>query len=296
MGGIFNFMSANYSIQLRNPVDDSWGPEKISIKTYIQDDIQPHNHSFFELAYITGGVTRHTLGGNSGRLEKGNYFIVDIGSRHSYEGSEGLTLVNCLFLPEIIDDELSGCQSFGNLIHICLLRYYKLHSIKSSANQVFVDSNGRVLNLLTMMSQELEEKKVGYQEIVKNHLLEIVVITMRNIMDQVQTEIQTEITLKMIDYIHDHYQERIHLKAFCEQMHYSPPYISRKFKQETGFSVSAYLQKTRIEKSCELLAGSRLSVCYVAEAVGYSDTKSFNNLFRKLIHCSPREYRKRSMI
>ena len=90
-------MSTKYTIRLRTPVDDSWEPEKISIKTYIQDDIQPHNHSFFELAYITGGITRHTLGHNSSTLQKGNYFIIDIGSQHSYEGSKDLTLVNCLF-------------------------------------------------------------------------------------------------------------------------------------------------------------------------------------------------------
>ena len=285
-------MTDEFTIGRQHDFDNLLEQDKMFIKTYEQEDLPPHNHEFFELAYITGGATRHTLSGSSAPLARGNYFIVDYGSKHSYSQSKDLTLINCLFLPEMIDDTLAGCRSFGDLIHVCLLRYYKLYSVRNSANRIFCDDGGRVLDIITVMRRELREKNVGYQEILKNRLLEIIIITMRNMMDRSQKDAKTDVTLNMMAYIHSHYREHRLLAAYCETCHYSAPYVSRKFKQETGFTVVEYLQKTRIEKSCELLAGSRLPVSAVAEAVGYGDVKSFNALFRKLIRQSPRDYRK----
>ena len=54
----------------------------------------------------------------------------------------------------------------------------------------------------------------------------------------------------------------------------------------------AYLQKMRIEKSCELLRKSDLPVSEIAETVGYSDMKFFNSIFKKTLHMTPGEYRK----
>ncbi len=289
-------MEDNFTIGRRTIAQDAMEREKLFIKTYNQEDVPAHNHDFFELVYVTGGTTCHTLRGSSGPLGRGNYFIVDYGSKHSYAQSKDLTLINCLFLPEMIDDSLSGCHSFGSLLHVCLLRYYKLHSEKNPANRIFFDSGGRILDILSVMQKELEEKSVGYQEVLKNRLLEIIIITMRNIVDQSLQNAKSEITRQMIEYIHCHYREHGLLTAYCKTHHYSLPYASRKFKQETGYTVGGYTQKIRVEKSCELLASGPLAISEVAEAVGYADIKTFDTLFRKMIHKSPREYRKSSVL
>lgn len=265
--------------------------DKFVIKTCYQEDVVTHDHNFFELVYVVGGSTLHTLNGSCSSLGLGDYFIVDYGSEHSYEQSKNLTLVNCLFYPEIIDDTLKDCCSFDDLLHVCLLRYYKLYSGKTSANQIFHDYDGRVLHLITGMMKEYEEKKVGYAEIFRNRLLEILILLMRNVIIQ-DLSVKNDTILEVIQYINRNYCISGALSKFCELHHYSPQYISRKFKQETGFTFSEYLQKVRIEKSCELLAGSNLTVADIAETVGYSDLKSFNNLFKRMIKITPRDYRK----
>ena len=65
----------------------------------------------------------HTLNGKTSRIQEGDYFIVDYGSMHSYQDSQDFMLINCLFLPEIVDDTLRGCQSFEKLMQGCLIRY-----------------------------------------------------------------------------------------------------------------------------------------------------------------------------
>ena len=284
-------MSKEYTIELNEAALNN--ADKFVIKTYYQEDVATHNHNFFELVYVIGGSTLHTLNGTTGSLWLGDYFIVDYGSQHCYEQSKDLTLINCLFLPEIIDDTLKGCRSFEELLHVCLLRYYKLYFGKTSANRIFHDDDGRVLQLFTGMMKEYEEKKVGYAEIVRSRLLEILILTMRNVVDN-NMNIKNDTILEVIQYINSNYPSQTLLSKFCDLYHYSPQYISRKFKQETGFTISEYLQKVRIEKSCELLAGSDMPIADVAESVGYADLKFFNNLFKRMIKMSPREYRKLS--
>ncbi|HHV10853.1 MAG TPA: helix-turn-helix transcriptional regulator [Clostridiales bacterium] len=283
-------MNTDYTIELNEAALDNG--DKFVIKTYYQEDVSTHNHNFFELVYVIGGSTLHTLNGISGSLGLGDYFIVDYGSEHCYAQSKDLTLINCLFLPEIIDDTLKGCRSFEALLHVCLLRYYKLYFGKTSANRIFHDDDGRILQLLTGMMKEYEEKKVGYAEVFRSRLLEILILTMRNVVDSNLSRIKNDTILEAIGYINSNYPIQTLLSKFCEEYHYSPQYISRKFKQETGFTISEYLQKVRIEKSCELLAGSDMPISDIAESVGYADLKFFNNLFKRMIKMSPREYRK----
>ena len=266
--------------------------DKLIIRTYQQEDFGSHNHKFFEFVYITSGSTVHTLNDNSIILQAGDYFIVDLGSEHSYEASKDLILINCLFLPELIDDTLRDCCSFAALMHGCMIRYHKLYLGQTPANQIFHDNDGSILQLLNGMIKEYQEKRVGYTEIFRCRLLEVLILIMRNIVDNDSNIHNSTMVLDAIRYIKGNYQNQKILSEFCHQFHFTPQYVSRKFKQETGFTVKEYLQKVRMEKSCELLAGSDMLISEIAQAVGYADVKFFNKLFRRILKMSPREYRK----
>ena len=274
--------------------------EKLSVIPYHQEDTELHDHNFFELAYVTGGNAVHTIEGKTSVVHKGDYFIVDYGSRHSYTQSQNFDLINCLFLPDIIDDTLSGCRSFDELLRVCLIRYYKQYFGLTPANKIFHDTDGKVLALILGLQEEYQQKQVGYTEIFRCKLLEILILTMRKVVDENEFRQHSKTprsttVLQAIQFMDANYRDRAVLGNFCQKYHYSLQYISRRFRQETGFSVSDYLQKIRIEKSCELLAGSDMHIQEVAHEVGYEDVKFFNQLFRRLLHMSPREYRKMTL-
>lgn len=271
--------------------------EKMMVKPFHQDDTVPHNHSFFEMVYVTGGMAVHTLNGTEEQVCQGDYFIIDYGSIHSYTNCRQFELINCLFLPEVIDETLTDSRSFDEILKVCLIRYYRQYLGLTPANRIFHDEDGRIFALIQGIQAEYDRKEVGYMEIFRCRLQEILILTMRKIVDEkksrrIKENQQSKATLLLIQYLKEHYKERTVLTHFCQEYHYSLQYISRHFKQETGMSVSDYLQKLRIEKSCELLAGSDCSIQEAARAVGYEDVKFFNQLFRRYLHMPPREYRK----
>ena len=93
---------------------------------YHQSDIEAHTHAFLELVYILSGSAVHSHDGMTQMLSAGDYFIIDIGSVHSYQAGEDFSLYNFLFLPEFLDETMVGCTSFKELIRHGMYRYNKI--------------------------------------------------------------------------------------------------------------------------------------------------------------------------
>ena len=256
---------------------------------------------FFEIAYITGGTAVHTLNGVSSLMKKGDYFIVDYGSCHSYTNSRDFSLINCLFLPQMIDESLNGCECFEQLIQNCLIRYYRQYRGHTPENRILSDTNQTIFSIIQKMCAEYSTKQTGYQELLRGYLLEILILSIRQMiqcdLSCTQTpQTQNSAVAQAILYLQKHYAQKSLLSRFCAENHYSLQYISTRFYKETGMGAVEYLQKIRIEKACELLSGTDLSIQEVARLVGYEDAKSFYQLFRKRMHLAPREYRKMSKL
>ena len=224
-------------------------------------------------------------------MHRGDYFFVDLGSTHRYENSCGLTLINCLFLPEAIDETMRCCLSLNELLQACLVRYYRMILGANWTDCVFHDEDGRVGALLGGMVQEYRQMQFGSAEIFRGRLTEILILTLRKLAPERTLHTGCEAVEKAILYINRHYAHDVTLQDFCAGEHYSVPYISRRFRQETGLTFREYLRRTRIEKSCELLAGSSCPVSEAARASGYEDMQSYYAAFRQYLNMTPKEYR-----
>ncbi len=279
--------------------------EKSSDQVYImpfqQSDVELHDHNFFELAYITGGSAWQNLAGKKERVKTGDYFIIDYGAVHSYQECKNFTLINCLFLPEAIDDVLEGCRSLDEMLRICMIRYYrKAFEQEKTANRIFHDADGRVLKLLRVLQMEYSKKEFGWKEIFRSRLKEILILMMRSTIlqhtdfDSDKIANEDEMISDLVRYLHKNGKERAVLTNYCQTHHYSLSYISRRFRQETGMTVLQYLQKIRIDQSCALLAGSKLPIAEIAQEVGYEDAKYFSEIFKRMLGMTPGAYRRMS--
>lgn len=99
---------------------------------------------------------------------------------------------------------------------------------------------------------------------------------------------------EVASYISKHYHEPLLLRDVAGQFFVSPYYLSRKFKQCTGFGFAEYIQLVRIREAQRLLKETNLNMTDIAEQIGIGQTASFHKLFKKLTGCSPLQYRKRS--
>ena len=94
-------------------------------------------------------------------------------------------------------------------------------------------------------------------------------------------------------YIHAHYQDDLSLEGLAQQFGISSSYLSHRFKDVTGFSVTDYVQMTRIRNAQALLINTKIPITEISEPCGFNCFSQFNRVFRKHIGMSPSTYRKK---
>ncbi|MBM7570166.1 response regulator transcription factor [Aquibacillus albus] len=100
---------------------------------------------------------------------------------------------------------------------------------------------------------------------------------------------------KIEDYLRQNYDHEVTLQEIADRFFLSREYISRKFKEEFGETITDYVTKIRIEKARELLVNPHLKIYEVAYNVGYQNEKYFSKVFKKRVGKSPNEYRSTSL-
>ena len=94
------------------------------------------------------------------------------------------------------------------------------------------------------------------------------------------------------DYISDHYAESISLDGLAGIFYLSKFYLSRSFKEVTGYGVNEYVNILRTKRAKQLLEETTLSVSEIAGTVGYESITYFEKVFKTYMSISPLKYRK----
>jgi AraC family transcriptional regulator, transcriptional activator for feuABC-ybbA operon len=95
---------------------------------------------------------------------------------------------------------------------------------------------------------------------------------------------------RIIQYMHQNINGQVTLRELSELVQLSPAYLSRAFKETTGYSVIEYFTKIRIDKAKELLIEGDKKVKEVAGVLGFSDEFYFSRIFKKNEGVSPSQY------
>lgn len=96
---------------------------------------------------------------------------------------------------------------------------------------------------------------------------------------------------KTIDYIRKHYPEKLTLHDVAENVQLSEGYLCARFSRETGKGFLEFLNEVRIEQAKILLKQTNLKVYEIAEKVGYSNTKYFTDVFKKITGMTPLKFK-----
>ncbi len=95
------------------------------------------------------------------------------------------------------------------------------------------------------------------------------------------------------DYILTHMEDELSATLIADQFGYTPYYLTRRFKAETGKSLNEYIDTVRMEKAKTLLLGTNDSIASIAARLRYCSSTYFSEIFHKITGMLPSEYRKR---
>lgn len=95
----------------------------------------------------------------------------------------------------------------------------------------------------------------------------------------------------VLDYIDEHYYEKIELEELSKMVHVCDDRLIRLFKEVTGDTPIEYILNLRIESAIRLISDSELSIAEIAEKVGFGSDTYMARVFKKKLNASPGKFR-----
>lgn len=152
---------------------------------------------------------------------------------------------------------------------------------------------------LSSINQEVE--KGGYElaryidDLLKNPKKpkKDIIVPVGNIMSRQSSDIfvnDDPSIAKVLRYIHENISTKMSVNDIVSEVPLSRRLLESRFKKEMGTSIYDYIIRIRIEKIAELLSEGK-AVSEAAFELGLTDIKNVSRSFKKLMGCTPSEYR-----
>ncbi|MCR5469193.1 MAG: helix-turn-helix domain-containing protein [Lachnospiraceae bacterium] len=246
-----------------------------------------HWHSYIEVYYAKKGSIRLQTGDYSFRLDEGHICFIDSNTIHSVNRTDSENQVMILQIP--ID---KGRPFFA-------LKQYKFNSTAYLADfSKDLAPLEELQNLMENMYRESQLKMAGYSQVILGYINTFFGLLIRRyyLIEKKEEDYIAESNLnrlsEIIEYLDEHYTDKLSLKQLSEELHMNYYYLSHFFKDTAGISFQDYLNNLRIDKSLSLLTESNMSITDIALNTGFPNIKAYTTAFQKKFGILPSGYRK----
>jgi AraC family transcriptional regulator len=95
-----------------------------------------------------------------------------------------------------------------------------------------------------------------------------------------------------IQHVHQHLDAELTVRGLADRTGVGTTHFSQVFREATGVTPHQYILRARIERACELLRMTSLSIAEVSESVGFAGQAHFCTAFGRQTGVTPSRYRR----
>lgn len=246
-----------------------------------------HWHEELELAYVMSGASRHYIDGKCVQGKPGRAVVINCGCVHNIivdevpEGDDEVRCIVILISKEFIEENFPEYQRM------------EFTNEREQAEPELVD----LILRLSRFNEKPEHQEYDAMY-VRGLLLQILYylcrqgIRRRDKGAEVNYQKNIERLRGVLQYVENHYTERITQAEIARTFYFSKEYFSRFFKKCTGMTFMEHLTGYRLQKARIELLATQNSVLEIAMNNGFCDVKSFINAFKQEYEMTPLQYRK----
>ena len=137
-----------------------------------------------------------------------------------------------------------------------------------------------------------EQRKTQHVELSMRCMLMAQTMLLRVPQQKLQRRWNDKRVLKVIQFMEEHYPERLTNQMFADIADMNPNAFARLFKEETGLAPQRFLMHKRIKEACLQLRYSKYTIDEIADNIGFCDRHYFSRIFTKMRCMSPANFRK----
>ncbi|GAA3404920.1 AraC family transcriptional regulator [Paenibacillus hodogayensis] len=264
----------------------------ISISPIYQNEL--HHHDYAELSYYFEGTGTETINTIHGTFRPGTASFKLPHHLHQMHSDSGETYTAWKY-SVLFDMELL----FGTNDDVGLsVLLYGIGTTLSSFVHFDEAMHERMKAILDSLMEEFLQPDTTYRRhMIRAKLTEALLLFVRFGNDPFSAsgpsvpEERSTLFWSIMQYVHVHFSDDIHLDKISSLFHCSAPYISRLFKKNIGKGFLEYVHELRIESASTLLLHTNMTVIEVAHEVGFDSSRTFSRVFRDLKGLTASEYR-----
>ncbi len=259
--------------------------ENLPLKIYKTSNVYLHWHEEYEFIMVEKGTVLCVINGETIELTENEALLLHSGDLHSIHNVTNANVIAIVASPSFWADELFT-SLFGENIKF---------------QSVFIDSDPidhTIIEILRQIVNIYKDKALGYGFIIKAKFSELfaTLIMHKRFIYSVKSNEQIPNEFKnLMNYVHEHYSEKISISKLSAISFYSPTYIIRLFKRYTNFTPAEYITRYRLEIAKEKLRDGSDNNLNIALRCGFNSETYFIRAFKKRYGLTPYAYRKQKV-
>lgn len=250
-----------------------------------------HWHSYFEITCVLEGKGNYFVNGQEYTMEKDDVIIFNNVEPHGWNLiGDDMKLLVMIFSPEFVAEKISVFDT--GYLKPFVERGSNFKNRIGREDEINPEIRAGILEIY----KEWQERKEGYQLMIKANVLRILTMLIRTYQDKTKSgEMLKEKknAMKRLEqafaYIDTHYCEKITLEDVAASVYMSSNYFSSYFRKVTNISFSDYVTRMRINHARELLREGRLNVTDIAMECGFNNISNFYRLYKKHVGKTPKD-------
>ncbi|MCI5614427.1 MAG: AraC family transcriptional regulator [Agathobacter sp.] len=264
---------------------DSW------IRPYGHDETNLHFHNLLEIGICREGAGDMVLDEETHRYQTNSITVIPENFPHiTISDGGGTNFWEYVFidLRGMIETMFPGNVAFQN---------EAMESLSKGALITSAQEKPFLARIIDAIIEETKAHRLYAQRTISLLVQQIVIELLRN--DSSIREGQDEAVkgtnmaqiASALDYINKNYQEPMKASQLAELCNMSETHFRRVFEEYINMPPMEYVNLIRVQKACELMKKSNISMEHVAIKCGFTTPSTFNRNFRKFVGTSPYQWK-----
>ena len=252
-----------------------------------------HWHEEMEITLIREGMSDYRVGQEEFRAEEGDIILIPPYCTHSAYEIPGRTMVSDSLVFHL---DLLGAQgqdlSASKYLRPLAEGQLQMPEVIRSSDKGYGEIKETFLRALDCF----QSRPPFYEMLLRESLLHVIILLfeygyIREPQEGHSTFINRLQLRNVLQYIAEHYREKIRVADLAGLSGFSESYFMSFFKQYVGMSCIQYINHYRVQKAAHALEETSQPVMEIAMDHGFDNISYFNLQFRKEFGMTPREFR-----
>ena len=242
------------------------------------------SHDFWELIFCDSGSVQIYDRDEEYRLGPGQAFLHAPNHFHNVHPEKSDTNVIVIGF----DGKLSALSDYaGQVLPSGSLAKFFLRTILAESRKVIASPLNIVHQYELDLRRNFSAASLQMLKICPEGLLLTFCIIERE--DQ-GAESRSVTVRQLIDYLKENTDKRLNIQMISYRFGYSPAWLQRIFKAETGKNIMQYFSLLKVERAKRMIADGEYTIGEISDALGYDTPQYFSRKFKSVTNMTPSAY------